>query len=753
MKDKRVWGVLLAFALLALLNSVMVPPFEKPDEIWHYAVIQHIATTGELPWLEPQTTARWRQQGGQAPIYYLAAALLTSGIDQSDFPAIYDEQQNPYAAIGLPGTGGNHNYQLHGPADRWPWHGVVLALHLVRFFSVALGVLTLCAIYQTLRRLLGESRALLGMALWAFLPQFIFISSSASNDNAIIVTASLLLWRLVALLHDAPATPAAPDPRRLRMPFAAPAPYLLLGVLLALALLSKLSALALLPLTGFTLLMVAYRTRDWRILLQGGLLVGGPVLLLAGWWYLRNYLLYGDWLAINIWQENVEPRTGQIEWRDITGEWQSMEFSFWGMFGWFNIPYPTWLYRLFEGIELLALLGLMAGIWQRRALLRQMGREWSQHWRLQALALLGLWLAALSFSWLSFMRVTLAAQGRLFFPAAIALTLLLVLGLQHWRTRVGQPILLWGLVGGLFGLSVLTPWWLLQPAYTPSTPLSTLPQGVTPLELQFGEGMRLEGYTIDSTLFAPSTPMELTLYWRVLQPMDEDYSIAVKGFGRDEELIARGDSFPDGGRWQTSLWQPGQLIADRWKIWFSGRTATPTVARLTVDVYRFDMLEMLPASVGGQPVSLPFHFSDVVVREPGASPTAPQSFLFRPVEPRITLQENRVEAEFTWEAGAPMEKNYQAFFHLSSALDQPPIAQVDFEPVGGDFPTRHWWPGDRLPDRVQLPLPADVPPGEYLLLMGLYDLENQQKLAGETDRTTWSLGRLRWDGETWALSR
>ena len=77
----------------------------------------------------------------------------------------------------------------------------------------------------------------------------------------------------------APATPEAEDSDRLRTPWQAPRPYLLIGLLLGLALLSKLSALALLPLTGLALVLAAYRARDGRILLQGGLLVGGMALL------------------------------------------------------------------------------------------------------------------------------------------------------------------------------------------------------------------------------------------------------------------------------------------------------------------------------------------------------------------------------------------------------------------------------------------------------------------------------------------
>ena len=217
--------ILVAFILLASISSVLVPPFETPDEIWHFAFIQQVASGGGLPISEPQTKALWRQQGVQTPGYYLAAALLTFWIDQSDFPALY-ERTNPHAAIGGGPDMPNRTYFLHYPQDGWPWRGTFLALHIARFFSVFLGAVTLWATYQTLCVLVHQRLALLGVTLLAFIPQFIFISGAASNDNAINATASLLLWRLVLLLKSPigktrtpqswPSPPQPPSPNNRR---------------------------------------------------------------------------------------------------------------------------------------------------------------------------------------------------------------------------------------------------------------------------------------------------------------------------------------------------------------------------------------------------------------------------------------------------------------------------------------------------------------------------------------------------------
>ncbi|NJN82011.1 MAG: glycosyltransferase family 39 protein [Caldilineaceae bacterium] len=177
--------VLALYLLLATLYSIIIPPFETPDEIWHFAFVQHIATGQGLPVSEPNSQALYRQQGVQAPGYYLAVAALTAWIDQQDFPAIF-ARANPHAAIGRPDANANRNYLIHhATAEAWPWRGSTLALHIGRFFSILLGALTIWATHATLRQFLGEELALLGAAIFAFVPQFIFISAAVSNDNAV----------------------------------------------------------------------------------------------------------------------------------------------------------------------------------------------------------------------------------------------------------------------------------------------------------------------------------------------------------------------------------------------------------------------------------------------------------------------------------------------------------------------------------------------------------------------------------------
>ncbi len=319
----------------------MVPAFETPDEIWHFAFVQQVATGQGLPVSEPNTQALWRQQGVQAPGYYLAAAALTSWIDQTDFPSIY-ARINPHAAIGQPGAVTNRNFLIHHGDEEWPWRNTFLALHVTRFFSILLGAVTLWASFQAVAPIIGSAWAVIGVAFFAFIPQYVFISAAATNDNAVNALAALALWRVVVLVLREPPLYQPAALRRLRID------YLFMGVLLGLAALSKLSALGLVGIAGLAVLWVSWRWRSIRPIWEAIVWIGVPAALIAGWWYVRNYLLYSDFLAWNVWQQNILLRVNEATWSIIAGELTSLERSFWGLFGWLNIAYPDWVYLAFR---------------------------------------------------------------------------------------------------------------------------------------------------------------------------------------------------------------------------------------------------------------------------------------------------------------------------------------------------------------------------------------------------------------------
>ncbi|MEM2446869.1 MAG: hypothetical protein QW734_09450 [Candidatus Bathyarchaeia archaeon] len=82
---------------------------------------------------------------------------------------------------------------------------------------------------------------------------------------------------------------------------------------------------------------------------------------------------------------------------------------------------------------------------------------------------------------------------------------------------------------------------------------------------------------------------------------------------------------------------------------------------------------------------------------------------------------------YVWYTRAHPERVYAVFNHLTT-LDGLVVAIVDGWPKGGHWLTNLWLPGDYIMDRFVMNIPTDAPPGPYRLSMGMYDVQNHERL-------------------------
>lgn len=94
--------------------------------------------------------------------------------------------------------------------------------------------------------------------------------------------------------------------------------------------------------------------------------------------------------------------------------------------------------------------------------------------------------------------------------------------------------------------------------------------------------------------------------------------------------------------------------------------------------------------------------------------------------PRQAAAGARVEIALQWLAVAQPSRDYTVFVQLRR--DGVTRAQHDGQPIDGVAPTTTWRPGDLIRDPHPLTLPPDLPPGQYGLFAGLYDLETGARL-------------------------
>jgi hypothetical protein len=223
---------------------------------------------------------------------------------------------------------------------------------------------------------------------------------------------------------------------------------------------------------------------------------------------------------------------------------------------------------------------------------------------------------------------------------------------------------------------------------------------VRPLRAQFG-AQWLMGYDAPEVAL-PDSPVEVTLYWLR---------------GESESVTAFGETRSVTG------WPVGAIVPMRYALRTpaSGETFVPRVA--TGEPARCGWLAGESVDCALPPIPLT-----------GASiPTEAINFNGQLVlrtatleTPQVTRGES-VRVTLEWQALQRMRESYTVFVHLIGP-DGKLYGQVDYWPVEGTRLTTSWLPGEIIRDPYAVTLPADAPPGEYTVHIGLYLLDTLERL-------------------------
>ncbi|MFQ6002045.1 MAG: glycosyltransferase family 39 protein, partial [Anaerolineae bacterium] len=464
-------AILVLFVLLAGLYSVITPIYEAPDEIGHFQYIKYIADRRAFPVLTPDAKEDWPVQGHQLPLYYIMGAVAISPLDTSDADQLW--HFNPHAIIGTFRGVGNRNWVAHTREEAFPYHGTVLAIHLVRFLSILMGAATVLITYFVALEIFPRRKGLAaGAALFvAFNPQFLFISGAVNNDNLAALLSSVVLLSILRILRKGASTPR----------------LIYLGVALGLAALSKLHILGLLLLGILVLLLLAVEKRSPTLFLKGLAILLLSAFITGGWWYLRNWAIYGEPTGVYLHRAVHGRRVRPLTLRLIIWQAKAIKWSYWATFGWFNIRADSFLYNFFDLLGLLSACGLIL------AAIRGLKHRLSLP--LAKLFILLAWVLILGGTILGMMWEDSAHQGRMLFPAISAISFLLFFGLSQLTPR-RYTTLLAGLLGGIMLLiAVITPFRYIAPAYAKPPLISEDEIASIPhrLDVTFGGQMRLLG--------------------------------------------------------------------------------------------------------------------------------------------------------------------------------------------------------------------------------------------------------------------
>lgn len=577
----------MVFFLLSTFYNITIPLGEGPDESGHMHYVLFLAREGRLPVQHKDASASdVPGEGHQPPLAYVlflpAVAWLTPAeqhIVQRSNPDFVWHGGNSPAAF------------LRSSREYWPWQGLTLAWHAARGISGLLGVATVFCIWGAARfwqHITPPGTAYLAAALVAFNPQFLFTSALVTNDMLLAALSAALFWLCMATTHNRSRSIS----KGIRYSIA-------MGILAGLALITKQSALLLVPL----LLWVSwYSTRGSRkrfVAYSAGW--SSMLLLIASWWYVRNWQVYGDPFGLHLFKATFA--TQPFNWQDPLawrGALHQLHASFWARFGWLSVRPPAWVLACYTTLEVVALVGLL------RLLVSVPFDKLRERFSLFVpLCMPLILLPVLALLWtVSFASSAglVAWQGRMLFAALPAIAILMAWGLSVWvhyptvsrqstqrtqsehetvspqriqRTqRYRIPIAMTSLL--LLGIAIYLPWGVIAPSYAWHTAPAQEAQAriATPAYARYAQeweqGVELHGWRMH-TMHGPLHPpapiasgqtITVTVTWHVLEYVPENWTVFLHVVDATGTIVAEQNGRPQSGRFPTTLWSPGDWIED-----------------------------------------------------------------------------------------------------------------------------------------------------------------------------------------------
>lgn len=453
MRDRRLHPLAALVALHLLLSlafALGAPSFEKPDEPGHLDFIRFISLNHRLPRPLPEYPfVESAFEGQQTPLYYALQAVLLAALDSrrlADFETeefnslgIYESymaspekaerrtlRPNPRANAFFHGT--EANLFQRDRRDSFPYAYPYSIFRALRLPGILWGLLTVILAYRLASLVFGAGNrwSIAAAAIVGFNPQFCFLAGAVSNDcmAAFMAAAMTYLGCKLALGRSGPASLSRAAA---------------LGLVMGLAVLTKLSTLTLV-LFALACLAVTARRHIGRFGRSAGVFLI-CFFSIAGWYFMRNSLLFGDPLALETYRLTKAAIVNEHSFFSSyffsigTYTFPVIAFeSFWAVFGWMNILVDRWIILAYLAICLAGGTGIIA--WFIREFGKKSPRDRASLHMAGLLALhAGLSLAFM----IRFNLIWMQPQGRYLFGSLLPIALLIALGIRFWIERITPP--------------------------------------------------------------------------------------------------------------------------------------------------------------------------------------------------------------------------------------------------------------------------------------------------------------------------
>ncbi len=570
---------------LGLGFNVFTALYEATDEHGYVMYARYLQRYRALP---VHGTDKNGPQAYHPPGYFVLAVLWAGrlpGATEGDVNLHLAQNPQFGYAFGSPGSD-NKAYWLHdNPDELWPYRGIPQYVHFMRLLSLVFSALAVWLTYRAACVLYPEKFAfpLLAAGLVAFNPLVATLAGVVRHETAILATGAAVIYLLSRAIRSGFTT----------------ARWWILGAVVGLGVMFKANAAVLVVPVGIALIWETLRKRKWSSFFSGGVGIGVPVLVLDGWWFVRNQLVYGDWSTRKVLLKNAGSST------DIKWDWlpQALPPTLRSMLGAFGagegvLFFPGLIYQLAGLVVVIALVGAAwAGLkWLRQARVVAPGpgeatTAWI--WGMNGVTLLVISATVLDY----ILTVAGSWRGDYMIDAYPSLALFLAAGLLAWfRPRWHGLAAVTALaVNGSLALYAL--FGLVYPAYAPPpTPTAAELGLMTPLDATVGDAARVLGYQLNTQTVRGGQDLAVRVYWEPLKTTAIPYTVFIHLFEPSVGSITQRDTYPGLGMWPTTLWTPGRVFVDTYRLPVLADAPAVTGAKLLFGLYDEKTMQRLPVT-------------------------------------------------------------------------------------------------------------------------------------------------------------
>jgi hypothetical protein len=287
----------------------------------------------------------------------------------------------------------------------------------------------------------------------------------------------------------------------------------------------------------------------------------------------------------------------------------------------------------------------------------------------------------------------------------------------------------------------------------PSSPSFSIARSFEAVDADFGDELHLEGVAFGgSSLHSTSTTAEVerkvlpsgkegwvVLQWRALRTPASNYKVAVylldvrgRVVGQVDKLLLSNQLRP------TSHWEADQLEIDYYTL--PCLPATPpgeySVEVVVYDAETLDRLTIFDSQAGAAASSQTVGTLQVVrpleppVVEPMQRPAPAEGGIAPGIQllgydlpVRIVIPGETTTVALYWRALEDVRHDYELSLQLRDS-DGQILLEKHGRPVDGTYPTTQWEEGEVLRDWHDLSFPADMPQGEYDLVIQVFEGQN-----------------------------